>query len=75
MFLTRVGSPNLYSISLSHVQSEITFADVKRQLSQEEHEKIVKGDSIINFEGLSPAEFIVAALNLENLQYVEFPMF
>ena len=50
--------------------SEICFADVKCQVAQEEHEKITKGDLIMNFKGLSPAKFILVALNLENIQYV-----
>ena len=66
--------PNLYRISIEPCPSEISFADVKRQLSVEEHEKIAKGNPIMNFKGLSPAEFIVAALNLENIQYVQIPL-
>ena len=47
---------------------EITFAEVKRQLAQEEHEKVAKGDTLVDFEGLSPGEFIVAGLDLEHTQ-------
>jgi hypothetical protein len=44
----------------------VTFAEVKRQLSEEEHNKVAKGDALNEFEGLSPSEFIVAALALED---------
>ncbi|KIL56756.1 hypothetical protein M378DRAFT_57844, partial [Amanita muscaria Koide BX008] len=47
---------------------KITLAEVKRQLSQEEHEKVAKGDLMINSEGLSPGDFVVAALDLETIQ-------
>ena len=42
--------------------------EVKRQLAQEEHEKVAKGDTLVDFEGLSPGDFIVAALDLEHAQ-------
>ena len=51
-------------------QLEITFADVKRQLSQEEHDTIVRGDILDDFDGLSPSEFIIAALDIESSQCV-----
>ena len=41
---------------------------MKRQLAQEEHEKVAKGDTLVDFEGLSPGNFIVAALDLEHAQ-------
>jgi hypothetical protein len=65
--LIRVRFSNLYDIGFNH-PSEITFAEVKRQLSQEEHEKVARGDLAISLEGLSPGDFVVAALDLENIQ-------
>ena len=46
----------------------MTFAEVKRQLTVEEHDKSVQGEVVISFEGLSPAEFIATALDLERAQ-------
>jgi hypothetical protein len=45
---------------------------VRHQLSQEEHDNVVRGDTLVNFEGLSPADFIVVGLELEGIQYVSF---
>ena len=69
-FLIKVSSP-LISNSLHIIIwlfPEITFAEVKRQLAQEEHEKVAKGDTVVDFEGLSLGEFIVAGLDLEHIQ-------
>ena len=43
---------------------------MKHQLSQEEHDKAMRGDTLVNFEGLSAGEFIVVGLELEGNQYV-----
>lgn len=45
-----------------------TFAEVKRQLTVEEHDKIANGGVVMNFDGLTPGEFIVAGLELERAQ-------
>ena len=50
------------------VLSETTFAEVKRQLTVEEHDKSVQGEVVVSFEGLSPADFIATALDLEYAQ-------
>ena len=47
---------------------ETTFVEVKRQLTVEEHNKIANGEVVMNFEGLSPGDFIVAGLELEQAQ-------
>ena len=44
------------------------FAQVKHQLSTEDHDKVTKGDVSMKFEGLSASEFIIAALDLERAQ-------
>jgi hypothetical protein len=49
---------------------EITFAEVKRQLSQEEHERVEKeGTAVtVDLDDASPSTFIVATLELEEAQ-------
>jgi hypothetical protein len=41
---------------------------VKHQLSQEEHDDVAKGKTHSNPGDMSPSEFIVAALELEDVQ-------
>ena len=48
--------------------SETSFAEVKHQLTIEEHDKTVKGKIVISFEGLSLADFIIVGLDLEHAQ-------
>jgi hypothetical protein len=47
---------------------EITFAEVRRQLSQEEHERVEKEGTTVDLEDASPSTFVVAALELEEVQ-------
>jgi hypothetical protein len=47
---------------------EVTFAQVKHQLSQEEHEKVVKGKECTDLDDITPSAFIIAALELEETQ-------
>ena len=49
---------------------EITFPEVMRQLAQEEHERVAKGEAPPCVDGFSPSAFIAEALELEELQYV-----
>ena len=42
--------------------------EVKHQLTVEEHDKIANGGVVMNFEGLSLGDFIVAELELEQAQ-------
>ena len=49
---------------------EVTFAEVKRQLSQEEHEQVENGGAIMNIDDGSPSTFVVEGLELEEIQYV-----
>jgi hypothetical protein len=39
---------------------EVSFAEVKRQLSQEEHEQVEKGDAIMNTNDGSPSAFVLS---------------
>ena len=48
--------------------SETSFAEVKHQLTIEEHNKTVKDEMVMSFEGLSPVDFIVVGLDLEHAQ-------
>jgi len=43
---------------------------VKRQLSQEEHEQVEKGETIMNTDDGSPSAFVVEGLELEETQCV-----
>ena len=52
------------------LKTEVTFAEVKRQLSQEEHERVKKGEVIMNIDDGSPSAFIVDGLELEDTQCV-----
>jgi len=68
--------PDISKSPLTHVRQnltiicllETTFAEVKHQLTVEEHDKIANGEVVMNFEGLSPGDFIVAGLELEQAQ-------
>jgi len=51
---------------------EVTFAEVKRQLLQEEHEQVEKGQTVMNLDDGSPSAFIIEGLELEETQYVIF---
>jgi hypothetical protein len=70
-----------YSRSLCYIDTlrhiplllAITFAEVKRQLSQQEYDKAVMGETPANYGDLSPGDFIIIGLELEGIQYV-FPM-
>jgi hypothetical protein len=67
-FQSSVRNQNLRKSSNAMVLSETTFAEVKHQLTVEEHDKSVQGKIVVSFEGLSPAEFIATALDLEHAQ-------
>jgi len=43
---------------------------VKHQLSQEEHEQVEKGDTIMNIDDGSPSAFVIEGLELEEIQCV-----
>lgn len=45
---------------------------MKRQLSQEEHEQVEKGDTIMNTDDGGPSAFVVEGLELEEIQCVVF---
>jgi hypothetical protein len=47
---------------------EITFAEVKHQLSQEEHECVEKEGTTVDLDDVSPSTFVVVALELEEAQ-------
>ena len=49
---------------------EVTLAEVKHQLSQEEHEQVEKGEAIMNIDDGSPSAFVVEGLELEETQCV-----
>jgi hypothetical protein len=50
---------------------EVTFAEVKRQLSQEEHERVEKGGGILGVDDdAGPSAFIIEGLELEETQCV-----
>ena len=55
-------------MSLFIILPETTFAEVKHQLTVEEHNKTAKGEVVMSFEGLSPMDFIVAGLDIEHAQ-------
>lgn len=46
--------------------------EVKRQLSQEEHEKVARGESALNLDDTSPSAFLITSLEIEETQYVKF---
>jgi hypothetical protein len=52
------------------LKTEVTFAEVKRQLSQEEHERVEKGETNMNIDDGSPSAFVVDGLDLEETQCV-----
>ena len=43
---------------------------MKLQLSQEEHEQVQKGGTIMNIDNGSPSTFVVEGLELKETQYV-----
>ena len=43
---------------------------MKRQLSQEEHEKVERGEGIMNTDDGSPSAFVVEGLELEETQCI-----
>ena len=49
---------------------EVTFAEVKCQLSQEEYEQVEKGEAIMNIDDRSPNTYVVEGLELEEMQCV-----
>ena len=51
---------------------EVTFAEVKHQLLQEEHEQVENGQTVMNLDDGSPSAFIVEGLELEETQCVVF---
>jgi hypothetical protein len=67
-----------YSLSLYYIDISrhiplllaITFADVKRQLSQQEYDKAMRGETPADYEYLSPGDFIIIGLELEGIQYI-----
>ena len=56
------------SFRRSYRETEVTFAQVKYQLSREEHEQVEKGEIYLNIGDMSPSAFVVAALELEENQ-------
>jgi hypothetical protein len=48
---------------------EVMFAEVKHQFSQEEHEQVEK-DETFYVDDVSPSEFVIMALELEETQQV-----
>ena len=49
---------------------EVTFAEVKCQLLQEEYEQVEKGEAIMNIDDGSPSTYVVKGLELEEMQCV-----
>lgn len=48
----------------------MTFAEIKRQLSVEEHEKATTGDPLLNLDDTTPSTFMSIALDIEEAQCV-----
>jgi hypothetical protein len=53
---------------LTSLNIEVTFAEVKRQLSQQEHERVEKEGAMSDLDEASPGTFVVAALELQEAQ-------
>ncbi|KAF8869040.1 hypothetical protein BD779DRAFT_1458501 [Infundibulicybe gibba] len=49
-------------------QNEVTLADVKQQLAEEEHQKVENGEG--STAELSPSGFVILGLEIEEYQYV-----
>lgn len=47
---------------------EISFADVRRDLSVEDHNKLEQGDTTLSLSETTPSSFVVTGLNLEERQ-------
>ena len=47
---------------------EVSFAEVKRQLTQQEHERVKKEGTMTDLNGPSPGTFVIAALELQEAQ-------
>lgn len=63
------ATPSCHTLRLiANLIIEITFAEVKRQLSQQEHERVEKEGTMAELDDASPGTFIVAALELEEAQ-------
>jgi hypothetical protein len=52
-------------------RKDVTFAEVKRLLACEEHEKVEKGDVMMSLGDSTPGGFIQAGIQLEQQQYVQ----
>ena len=50
--------------------SEVTLASVKKRLSEEEHDKAMRGTLEYHSSGVSASDFIVSGMELEEQQYV-----
>jgi len=46
----------------------MTFAEVKRQLSIEEHDRVVNSGLLLDTDGLGPSDFVLLGLDLERTQ-------
>ena len=49
---------------------EVTFSEVMRWLSQEEHEWVAKGEALPSVDAVSPSAFVAEVLEPEEPQYV-----
>jgi hypothetical protein len=56
-------------IDYTDVPSDVTFAEIKLRLSQDEHLRAESGDGTIFLGESSPSSFIVAGIELESTQY------
>lgn len=76
LFLTRIFflttvSPLFKLLYIFLILMEgITFAEIKRQLSTEEHEKTGSSDYILNLNDMTPSTFVTTGLEIEEQQYV-----
>ena len=46
---------------------DVTFAEVKHRLSQEEHEQVQSGETL-HADDVGPSQFVIMALELEETQ-------
>jgi hypothetical protein len=53
-----------------NLKIEVTFAEVKCQLSQKEHKQVERSGTAMNTEDASPSTFVVEGLELKEIQYV-----
>lgn len=77
VLMTSQNKVSCFIIGASHTDSEnhvskieVTFAEVKRQLSREEHEQVEKGEMMASLDDGSPSSFVVEGLELEETQCV-----